>query len=537
MAPKSPSFAGDVGAGHVLGRYELLLPIASGGMAMVWAARLKGTRGFQKIVAVKTMLPKLTEDTQFEQMFLDEASLASQVRHPHVVETLDLGEQDGVLYMVMEWIDGIPLHQLIKEAKKSGGIPLPVAVRIVMQACAGLHAAHELRDAKGQLVGLVHRDISPQNILVTYDGVAKVVDFGVAKATAHGDGGTAAGQVKGKVAYMAPEQIQAKTIDRRVDVFAIGTVLYLLTTGRHPFRQENEAATLFRICDPKPAPPPHRLVPGYPMMLERILMQALAKDPAKRFPTANDLARALDQSLPRNLRASTDEEVAAVVRGLFGDRREQHAKALAAALETADKRAAAPPGPTLRELLDSQPPPSMQTGSGVSAINTASSQDLSGITRPSDPNNAPSLSTPDLFSETTGSRALAPTPGEGIELGLAPVPKKRSMLPLAIGGLVALGAVAALAFFLTRKPEAPAPAAKAAEPTTTVTSKPEPKPEPTTEAKVEPTATAEPAASAAPEPTATAKRPRGGPAAGPAPKPAPTGKPAGGSGWKHDPGF
>src|SRR5690606_17862157 len=115
---------GDVGAGHVLGRYELLLPIASGGMAMVWAARLKGTRGFQKIVAVKTMLPKLTEDEQFEQMFLDEASLASQIRHPHVVEILDLGEQDGVLFLVMEWIDGVPLNQLMKAAKKVGGIPL-----------------------------------------------------------------------------------------------------------------------------------------------------------------------------------------------------------------------------------------------------------------------------------------------------------------------------------------------------------------------------------------------------------------------------
>jgi serine/threonine-protein kinase len=149
-----------VAPGQVLGRYELLMPIAAGGMAMVWAARLKGTRGFQKVVAIKTMLPKLSDESQFEQMFLDEASLASQVRHPHVVEILDLGEQDGVLFLVMEWIDGMPLNQLMKAAKAAGGMPLPVAVRIVMQACAGLHAAHELKDAKGQLVGLVHRDVS-----------------------------------------------------------------------------------------------------------------------------------------------------------------------------------------------------------------------------------------------------------------------------------------------------------------------------------------------------------------------------------------
>ena len=191
-APPPRPVAGEISQGHVLGRYELLLPLATGGMAMVWAARVKGTRGFQKIVAVKTMLSKLSEDAQFEQMFLDEASLASQIRHPNVVEISDLGEQDGVLYLAMEWIDGVPLNQLMKTAKAAGGVPLPIAVRIVMNACAGLHAAHELRDGKGQLIGLVHRDVSPQNILVTYDGVSKVVDFGVAKATAHGrerDGG------------------------------------------------------------------------------------------------------------------------------------------------------------------------------------------------------------------------------------------------------------------------------------------------------------------------------------------------------------
>lgn len=519
MAPTSATFAGDVGAGHVLGRYELLLPIASGGMAMVWAARLKGTRGFQKIVAVKTMLPKLSDDAQFEQMFLDEASLASQVRHPHVVETLDLGEQDGVLYMVMEWIDGVPLHQLIKEARKTGGIPLPVAARIVMQACSGLHTAHELRDAKGQLVGLVHRDISPQNILVTYDGVAKVVDFGVAKATAHGDGATAAGQVKGKAAYMAPEQIKAQTIDRRVDVFAMGVVLYLLTTGKHPFRQDSEAATLFKICEPKPPLAPHKLVPAYPMMLERIVMQALAKDPAKRYPTANDLARALDQSLPRNLRASTDEEVAAFVRSLFGERREQQAAALAAALETADRRAA-PPKESLRALLDSQPPPSLQTGSGVASLT-----EISGITRPS----VDSL--PELGSDPSGARALAPTPGEGVEL-TAPPPKK-SRVPLVIAAAVAVGLAAAAAIFALRQPAATpaatlAPAATATTPPPAAPEKPSepvaaapapsPPPDPVPAPSAAPTATPRPRAAGKPWPTAT-------PAA--APK----------TGWKHDPGF
>lgn len=326
---------GELAPGHVLDRYELLLPVASGGMAMVWAARLKGTRGFQKIVAVKTMLPKLSEDEQFEQMFLDEASLASEIHHPHVVEIHDLGEQQGVLFLVMEWIDGVPLNQLMKAARPEGGVPIPVAVRIVMQACAGLHAAHELRNHEGKLVGLVHRDVSPQNIMVTHEGVAKVVDFGVAKATAIGGGATVAGQIKGKVAYMAPEQIKGSAIDRRVDLFALGIVLYALTTGKHPFRRESEAATMYNICAPQPVMPPRKVNPNYPPEVERIVIKALAKDPDKRYQTANEMLRDLDQ-LPSHLRASTDEEVAVVVRKLFGTKREERQAVLAEALLRAD---------------------------------------------------------------------------------------------------------------------------------------------------------------------------------------------------------
>jgi serine/threonine protein kinase len=330
---------GTVGPGHILGRYELLIPVAAGGMAMVWAARLKGTRGFQKIVAVKTMLPRLSEDNQFEQMFLDEASLASQIRHPHIVEILDLGEQDGVLFLVMEWIDGVPLNQIMKAGKTMGGVPLPIAVRIVMQACAGLHAAHELKDGKSQLVGLVHRDVSPQNLLVTYDGVTKVVDFGVAKATAIGGGATGAGQIKGKVGYMAPEQIEGDSIDRRVDIFAMGIVLYALTTGKHPFRRESDAATMYNICSPQPALAPRKFIPDYPEALENVLMKALAKNPAERYSTANEMLKELDHALPASERANTDQDVAVFVRKLVGERLEERRSTLADALVRADQSA------------------------------------------------------------------------------------------------------------------------------------------------------------------------------------------------------
>jgi serine/threonine protein kinase len=338
----------------VLGRYELLLPIAAGGMAMVWAARVKGTRGFQKVVAVKTMLSKLTEDEQFEQMFLDEASLASQIRHPNVVEISDLGEQDGVLYLAMEWIDGVPLNLLMKIAKPTGGVPLPIAARILMNACAGLHAAHELRDANGQLIGLVHRDVSPQNILVTYDGVSKVVDFGVAKATAMGGGATVAGQLKGKVSYMAPEQVRGEAIDRRVDIFAMGIVLYALTCGKHPFRRENEAATMYTIASNEPVVSPRKFLPDYPVSLEAVVMKALEKNASERYATASEMQRALDQCFPVSERANTDEDIGTFINKLFGKKREESRAALAEALALADKQGPRPAPESVDPFSQSQ---------------------------------------------------------------------------------------------------------------------------------------------------------------------------------------
>jgi serine/threonine-protein kinase len=378
-SPLLPALAErQIGPGHVLGRYELLMPIAAGGMAMVWAARLKGTRGFQKIFAVKTMLPNLVEDDQFEQMFLDEASLASKIRHPNAVEIIDLGEQNGVLFLAMEWIDGVPLHHVMKVAKRQGGVPATVAVRIVMQACAGLHAAHELTDGKGRTLGLVHRDISPQNILVTFDGVAKVVDFGVAKATALGGGTTRAGQVKGKIGYMAPEQGRGEAIDRRADVFAMGIVLYALTTGQHPFRREADAATLFAITSAEPVVSPRKLVPSYPATLERVVLKALEKDREKRFASARELFHELDKALPLHTRGS-DEEVGAFITGLFAEQRRQSQAALADALERAEAN-------QLAELKSN--PYQEITGNGRSGVNAVSNV---GVTARIEPPVSPPL--------------------------------------------------------------------------------------------------------------------------------------------------
>src|SRR6187431_259115 len=205
MINSSP--AKHLSSGSPLGRYELLLPVAKGGMAEVWSARLHGTRGFQKVVAVKTILSGAVDETRLEEMFLVEAELASKIHHPNVVATLDLGEHEGLLYLVMEWVDGESLNVLMSKAASQGGVPLAIGVNLIGQACQGLYAAHNLRDDEGALLGLVHRDVSPHNVLVTHSGTAKLVDFGVAKTNGLASF-TVAGEVKGKFAYMAPEQVR-----------------------------------------------------------------------------------------------------------------------------------------------------------------------------------------------------------------------------------------------------------------------------------------------------------------------------------------
>jgi serine/threonine protein kinase len=307
--------------GDLLGRYELLLPIAKGGMATVWLARLSGTRGFRKIVAVKTILRGAIDDARMEQMFIEEATLAAQIHHPNVVGILDFGEHAGTLFLAMEWVEGEPINAIVSEASKRGGLPMAVAINVIGQACKGLHAAHELRDEAGALLGVVHRDISPQNIIVGYSGTAKVLDFGIAKATARSSTLTEAGEVKGKFAFMAPEQLYGRPVDRRADIFALGVLAYMLTTGRHPFRGENMGETVRNICSSdRPPPPPNELVSDYPPALEAALLKAMSKSPADRFQTAHDFLSALEKAVPECLENSFEVELSTYMHELFGAR-------------------------------------------------------------------------------------------------------------------------------------------------------------------------------------------------------------------------
>ena len=322
--------------GTVLGRYELLLPIAQGGMATVWAARQKGSRGFSKTVAVKTMLPNLSEDAQFEQMFLDEASIASRIHHPNVAEILDLGEQDEVLYLVMEWVDGESLSAIAKQTKKTESeIPLRITLKMLAQACAGLHAAHELRDDNDELVELVHRDVSPQNILVASSGVVKLVDFGVAKALGR-SGATSVGQLKGKVPYMSPEQTRGHSLDRRTDVFAMGSVLYRMVTGIHPFIDDNDIKTMRNIAT-RPAIRPRVKNPKLPAELEQVILKALEKSASKRYQTAAELETDIEKVLALMGGPVSNDEIGLFVRATLSERDQKRRAALRDAVRVADE--------------------------------------------------------------------------------------------------------------------------------------------------------------------------------------------------------
>lgn len=322
-----------------LGRYEILMRVAQGGMASVWAARLQGTRGFQKIVALKTMLPDVSDDPDFETMFLDEARVAARIRHPNVVEIFDLGEQDDVLYLVMEWVEGDTLSGIQKAAKRHGGIPQNLIMRIASQVCAGLHAAHELRDDNGTLVDLVHRDVSPGNILISTSGFAKVTDFGVAKSAGRLHVTRADGVVKGKTPYLSPEQLGTLPLDRRSDLFSLGVLLYVLVTGLHPFRGDSEFKTVENIALKDPIPP-IQLVPSVHPDLDKLIIKALEKDRTKRFSTAAEMQRAIDHVAAQLGDPVTDEDVANFVRKCLGETLAKNSADLRAAIAAADATAA-----------------------------------------------------------------------------------------------------------------------------------------------------------------------------------------------------
>ncbi|WP_437965473.1 protein kinase [Sorangium sp. So ce260] len=275
------------------GRYESLRAIASGGMATVYLGRAVGAGGFERLVALKMMHPHIAAEPEFVAMFLDEARLAARVRHPNVVATFDLVEDP--LFLVMEYIEGPSLHLLLRTcARAKRPVPLGIALRIFLDVLAGLHAAHELTGSDGEPLHLVHRDVSPQNVLVGIDGVSRITDFGVARAETRLMS-TQGNALKGKLSYMAPEQIRAEQVDRRSDVYSAGVVLWEMLTEERLFKADNDGALIAQILQGPPAGP-RAVVPSIPTAIDAICRRALRTDPDERFPTAAAFAEALEEA-------------------------------------------------------------------------------------------------------------------------------------------------------------------------------------------------------------------------------------------------
>jgi eukaryotic-like serine/threonine-protein kinase len=268
--------------------------IASGGMATVHLGRLLGPEGFSRTVAVKQLHPQFARDPEFVAMLLDEARLAARVRHPNVVSPLDVVVLDGELFVVMDYVQGESLSTLMK-AIEAAPVPADIAVAIMIQVLLGLHAAHEATDERGVPLNIVHRDVSPQNVLVGADGLARVVDFGIAKAATRIHT-TQEGKLKGKLSYMAPEQIRLEQPDRRTDVFTAGIVLWEMLTGHTLYPAESPGATVDRILKHAPEAP-SELTPGLPASLDTVTLRALHADPAERWQTARSMAQALEAAL------------------------------------------------------------------------------------------------------------------------------------------------------------------------------------------------------------------------------------------------
>nr|HEX4315545.1 serine/threonine-protein kinase [Kofleriaceae bacterium] len=278
-----------VGPGDRLAnKYEIIRQLAVGGMAELYLARALAIQGFEKLVVIKRILPQYMDDAQFVSMFLAEARLAAGLHHPNIAQVFDIGVEQGDYFFSMEYVHGENLGLLASTALDNGvPLSLDASLTLVAGLCAGLHYAHEKLGPDGKPLRVVHRDVSPSNVLVTYDGAVKLVDFGIARATTGPN--TQASGLKGKVAYMSPEQCRGKSLDRRSDLFSVGTILYELTTGEQPFVDGNSKfQTLENIVgkDPKP---PSQIVPSYPEALERIVMRALAREPEHRYGTALEL--------------------------------------------------------------------------------------------------------------------------------------------------------------------------------------------------------------------------------------------------------
>jgi serine/threonine-protein kinase len=303
-----------------LGRYEIIGDLAVGGMAEIVLARLVGPSGFERLVVLKRIFPHLAKDPEFVTMFLDEARTVARINHPNVVQVHELAQHEAELFLAMEYLEGETVSGLLRRLWSADRRLEPaLAAHVVAEACRGLQAAHDLTDDEGIPLGLVHRDVSPQNLFVTYAGAVKILDFGIAKLDSRSTK-TEPGQIKGKFAYMSPEQCAGKNLDRRSDVFSLGIVLHEVLTGHRLFARDSEMATLRAVCE-GPIVPPSALAPAVPPALDKVCLRALARRRDERFESCAEMRRELLAAL-REAGGADDCEaaLAALMQSLYPDR-------------------------------------------------------------------------------------------------------------------------------------------------------------------------------------------------------------------------
>jgi serine/threonine-protein kinase len=348
------------GPRFTLGKYRLIAEVGRGGMADVFLAAAEGLAGVQKMVVLKVHRETHDKDDRALAMFLDEARLAARLGHPNVVQTYEAGCAEGLHFIAMEFLDGQPLHRVRQRLPPGQGLPMAAYVRMLADVLAGLHHAHELEDFDGRQLGVVHRDVTPHNVFVTYDGHAKIMDFGVARA----EGASAAsriGEVKGKLAYMSPEQVRGEAVDRRTDVFSVGVMLWELVTGRRLWQGVTELVMLRRLGDGE-LPDLAAARPNVPAALARVIARAMAPNREDRYPTA--LAMAVDLEACLEGREGARAATGAAVAVAFADERMKIRSLARDAMSPASGTRVVEALPSLGSsspfyaLTDSVPPPS-----------------------------------------------------------------------------------------------------------------------------------------------------------------------------------